>query len=521
MWQIFEKEIERKARSILAKQARKQNASLKYASKFTRRTGMASNAAPYSDPTHWDFDKHFDPIYCISHSRFLAKRIWVSIQNGAYQPKPAIQFEIEKPDGGIRTIMSFTIPDSAVANVFHRRLTERNKGLFSSYSFAYRPDKTVFEAIIHLQRMIQPSKSYVLQYDYSKYFDTIEHSYLNKLIDQQTFVMSVAERHLIQSFLCHQYASVSSYQTRNFKVRDKGVPQGSSLSLFLSNIAAHELDMRLERSNGSFVRFADDVIAVAHSYGDARNIELEFRAHCERSGVKINFDKSSGISLLAGRASDDERRFFLDKDDGAELKNLKEINFLGHQVSSSQVNLTNKAVKRIKRRLSRIIYVHMLQYPRRGHPINPNRIDTGCHDWDLVTCINEIRRYIYGGLKERSIHRFLDEDIKLPHVRGLMAFYALVNTIDTLKELDGWLLDVLRRAIKQRNILIGQQSGLTSYTIGESELISGDWYSNLIPNETGLPSFVRGWRAARKFYKRYGLSEVEAPSYYAILSLYG
>ena len=96
----------------------------------------------------------------------------------------------------------------------HRKLTTRNKGIFSSYSFAYRPDKTIFEAIIHLQRMMQPSKTYILQYDYSKYFDTIDHTYLDKLIHETSFVITRAERGAIKAFLKHKFSPISSWQTR-------------------------------------------------------------------------------------------------------------------------------------------------------------------------------------------------------------------------------------------------------------------------------------------------------------------
>lgn len=520
MWQVFEEEIERKARAILAKQRRADAGAKKYSDRFTKRTGVSSIAAPYRRPPYWDYDNQFDPIFCIKHARFLAKSIWSKIQAQLYEPKPAILFEIPKPEGGTRSIMLFTIPDSAVANLFHRRLTVRNTGVFSAYSFAYRPDRNVFEAIIHLQRMLQPAKTFLLKYDYSKYFDTIEYGYLKKLIDRQSFVMTGAERTVVDAFLNHRYAAYPSWQTFKYQTRSLGVPQGSSLSLFLSNIAAHDLDMTLERTSGSFVRFADDVIAVAHSYTDARSIELEFRAHCERSGVKINFEKSSGISLLNGRASDDDRSFFLDADDGSELKKKQHVDFLGHRVSSNSIELTDRAVKRIKRRISRIIHIHLLLYPRQGLPINPDRLGVGHLDWDLVTCINELRKYIYGGLKEKALKKFIEDNVKLPFVRGVMAFYPLVSKIDRLSELDGWLLNVLKRAIRERMRLIKNQGNIMPYVITQSQIIDGSWHQSQVQNETNLPSFVLGWRAARKFYKRYGISEIKAPSYYSLLSLY-
>lgn len=524
MIEVIEKEIVRKARRVLDKYRKSGNASGKYAAKFTKRTGLPSTSAIQNRPPYWDYHPHFDPVYCIKHSKYLARIIWRKIETGEYKPVPAIQFEIDKPDGGTRPIMQFGIPDSAVANIFHRRVTERNKGIFSGYSYAYRPDKTIFEAVIQLHRMMKPPKTYILQYDYSKYFDTIEHSYLKKLIEKQTFVITSAERTVIDAFLVHEYAIYPSWLTKSYESRSIGVPQGSSLSLFLSNIAAHELDKELERLNGSFVRFADDVIAVGHSYSDARKIELSFRDHCEKTGVKINFKKSPGIRILAGKPSQDSRRFFLDSDDGHLLKTTKFVDFLGHRISGDRIDVTEKAIKRIKSRVSRIINIHLILYARRQppSPINEDRLGQPHLDWDLVTCLNEIRRYIYGGLSEADLRNFIENEEKLRFVRGLLAFYPLVSDPDSLKGLDGWLKDVMRRAIVERNRLISIQKFTQplTYTIAERDLISGEWYKSSVPNETNLPSFVYGWRAARKFYKRYGLAEIQAPSYYSAMTLY-
>jgi RNA-directed DNA polymerase len=49
-------------------------------------------------------------------------------------------------------------------------------------------------------------------------------------------------------------------------------------------------------------------------------------------------------------------------------------------------------------------------------------------------------------------------------------------------------------------------------------LILGDWldltqWRDEPKPETALPSFVRGWRAARKYYLTYGLTDVEPPQY--------
>jgi hypothetical protein len=51
--------------------------------------------------------------------------------------------------------MAFSIPDAALANVVLRRARDRNLKRLSPSSFAYHPDKNVFDAIIALNFMIE------------------------------------------------------------------------------------------------------------------------------------------------------------------------------------------------------------------------------------------------------------------------------------------------------------------------------------------------------------------------------
>ena len=139
--------------------------------------------------------------------------------------------------------------------------------------------------------------------------------------------------------------------------------------------------------------------------------------------------------------------------------------------------------------------------------ISPIQIGHGFVDWDLVTCINEIRKYVYGGLSHNTISNLLQHDRKMPFVRGLMS-------------LDEWLLTAIRRAYMER-LRILSSIGVGGTPIGQGALLSGEWYTYFaISNETVLPSFGKGYRAARKHYMRFGLSQITPPSYYSLLSFY-
>lgn len=520
MEQELREQIERKARAVLAKERAKLSSSHRYASRFQKRTGLQPIVVSAVPPAHWAFHPHFDPVHCIRHSKYIARNIWRAIEEGTYEPIPAVKFDIPKPGGGTRPIMSFGIPDSALSNLLHKRLTKRNSRLFSGYSYAYRLDRNVFDAILLLQRSLGNNKTYVVQYDFRAFFDSIDHDYLDKITnDRDRFIISQAERKVISAFLSHKYADFSSYPGGLFDSRIAGVPQGSSLSLFLANAAAHDLDLALERQNGTFVRFADDVVSITHSYTDAARVAAQFRAHCKATGLQINYEKSPGIKYFDIGPSLDPRVMFIDHDDAGDLETIARFDFLGHSFTKSGTGLSEKSVKRIKKKISRIVYIHLLLNPRKGQ-FNSSRLSASAYDWDLVTCLNEVRRYMYGGLYEAEILAFLNLGTKLRAVRGLMAFYPMVTDPQDLVRLDGWLLSIVRRALRERARVL-TKLGYTLAPISNAKLLDGSWYQEAtIKNECRIPSFVMGWRAARKFYLRFGLNEIKPPEYYSLTASY-
>lgn len=510
--------IERQARKLIERNRKTIFSAKKHERRFGLRTGQRATPKNVRDPGIWSTGPHFNPAYCIKHSRYLAETIWQKILDRKYEPLPALLFQIPKDSGGSREIMVFSIPDAAVANLFNNRLRDRNKNIQSPFCYSYRKDRSLFDAVLHTSSLLTNRKSYVVQYDFSKYFDSIKHEYLRFVLDKDDFSVSPAERWIIQKFLEHRFANPRDYKDGVFRRRELGVPQGSSLSLFLSNIAAHELDKELERSNGSFVRFADDIVCVTHSYADALKITKAFENHCHYSGIQINHKKSPGICLLEGSAPPVKREYFIDDVDIGKVEAIEEFDYIGHKFTSSAVGISSRGIKRIKQKLARIIYIHLLHNPKRGL-FDTQRVGPHFYDWDLVTCINELRSYIYGGIKETQIKEFLENNSRIRRFKGLMSFYPMVTQVGQLSMLDGWLISALRRALRERARILKVSFNVKLNKLTEKELISGSWYSfqQGIHLETGAPSFVLAWRAARKAFRQYGLSDFEAPKYYSTL----
>jgi RNA-directed DNA polymerase len=504
MQTAIKREIKSLCNRYFAKAAATEKTAREYRERFEKRTGVAAlvsviTADPYPD-------RHFDPKYCKRNANFLSKTIWHKVQSGQYKPRPAVHFQIDKPGGGKRDIMAFSIPDSALANVLMRRIRERNLKRFSPHSFAYHPDKNIFDAVLDLRGyIVTTDKIYSVQVDFTNYFESIPSALLRNLMgDRNLLIMTNVEKAAVREFMFHQHARRNEYALGRFGTRRRGTPQGSSISLLLANLANHNLDVRLEKMPGKFVRFADDVTAVCGSYESAVAIEGCFQAHCRDTGISINIKKSPGIAILAEKVG--------------EIRTTPFIDYLGYRFTPKGLTLSDATIARIRQRISRLMNIYLIHYIK-TISLNPSRVDSVAgYDWDLLGLITEIRNYLYGGLSEAELNAMMYDGKKLKKMRGLMSFYALLDDDTPLASLDGWLVNAMKRVTRKRDKILQSKYGVTGLTPSERDLIMGTWIDPT--NWRGgkkadfkLPSFQRGWRAARKYYFTFGLKDIVPPKY--------
>lgn len=494
MERLIEREIIAEARKRLAKHSQNVFFVHRYRSIYVKRTGKRAKKPRISTPKSWEFDNHFDPRYCINHSKFIARGLWNSLQLGNYKPRPALRHKFPKADGGTRNIDAFSIPDAVIASIFIRNLRRRNAKIFSDSSFAYQEGKTPLDAVLKVKSILGAEKIFISQYDFSKFFDSIDHRYIEIMLAKNSpFQTTHMERQVIRSILTHDYFVDSKLERRSV-----GTPQGNSISLFVSNLAAHTLDMDLSKISGSFARFADDSVVVNFSYEDALRCAEVYRNFSETSGVEINERKSTGIRILSEVDS--------------EMRHIRDFTFLSYKFTPRNVFVSDKSIRAIKLRCAKIIYMHLLLHPRRAKKVSSKRVGGSFYDWDLVTCINELRKFIYGNLKQKKIDLYLNGDINLNNIQGAVSYFSLVESGDQFRALDGWLIDILHRALSERARLVRATTKEKLHeVVSKDQIIDGSWYKRKIPEvETKAPSFFSAWRASRKSLTRYGLGGVDA-----------
>ncbi len=72
----------------------------------------------------------------------------------------------------------------------------------------------------------------------------------------------------------------------------------------------------------------------------------------------------------------------------------------------------------------------------------------------MLIAITQIRRYLYGGLLHRDIDDYIKGRKNSLHFKGVMSFYPLLNDIEQLRELDGWLVSAVDRCVQARSKLL-------------------------------------------------------------------
>src|SRR5690606_29154857 len=135
----------------------------------------------------------------------------------------------------------------------------------------------------------------------------------------------------------------------------------------------------------------------------------------------------------------------------AEMRKTYSIDFLGHTVSLRSIEMKQSVVRRIKLRVSDLLYDNLLREPLRGNQSAVRLTDT---DRDYATFVWQLRRYMYGSLSEADVRRYQTGRIPPMSFKGIMSFFPLVDHADTLRELDEWLAASVWLAMRKRRTLL-------------------------------------------------------------------
>lgn len=440
-------------------------------------------------PATWQLDPGFNPFLVRARSGSISHSLTRKLRQSTYAPQRPAKFIIPKGPHDTRTLSTFQIADEVISNRLLRSLMRKNHARFSARAYAYRADLTPHDAISYISSELRlEERVFVAEYDFSAYFDNISHDHLRESFVSLGITMTPLERLLIDSFLStpEPYANLGA-KSAPVEPRRKGLPQGTSVSLFLANVAATPLDRALERLGVGFVRYADDTLIWSRSYDQICRAVEALHVAAQAIGSPINLEKSNGVRLLVPEGANSKK---------IEMASTTSIDYLGHTVGLRSVSMKQASIRRIKKRVQSLIFSNLLREPYEG-TLSTRRLSHV--DRDYVAFIWQLRRYLYGPLSENQVRSFQAGTIPPMSFEGAMSFFPLVDDDRTLLELDIWISTQTWLALKKRASLVNRFPAPTPWGLSRSDLIgfqttskrTGDTIDLRIPSVRRISSVIR------------------------------
>lgn len=208
------------------------------------------------------------------------------VRQGRYTPEPLSRIYVPKEHStDLRPLGLGSLGDKVIQKALAIVLGEYFEPLFSDASYGYRPGRGVVRAIGRVRSYLQRGMVHIYRLDIENFFESIPHEALLSLLERQIGDDRIVA--LIALFLKN-----GAFERYRYLEHIEGIHQGDPLSPLLANIYLNQLDWFLSENNVAFVRFADDLVLLAHSAKAIHHIETITHRYLTTLGLQPNPTKS-------------------------------------------------------------------------------------------------------------------------------------------------------------------------------------------------------------------------------------
>lgn len=216
-------------------------------------------------------------------------KLWNRMSSGSYFPEPVKAVAIPKDTGGGQRILGvpsvFDRIGQTAASMYLEPLVEPK---FHEDSYGYRPNKSALDGVDTARKRCW-RYDWTIDLDITGFFDNLDHELVlqaNKKHTNCKWVILYVERWMKAPI---QQAD----GTR--EVRNKGVPQGGSVSPIISNIFMHhafDMWMRQNYPTIPFERYVDDAIVHCKTKRQADFMRVKIEERLAEYKLKLHPEKT-------------------------------------------------------------------------------------------------------------------------------------------------------------------------------------------------------------------------------------
>lgn len=221
-------------------------------------------------------------------------RLARAVEEGQYAPAPYRNVAIPKKKGGERVLRIPSLIDRVLHSALAAVLTPVLEPQFEDASFAYRPGRSVDQAVRAIAHWRDQGYWHVIEADIVGFFDAVRHDQLLGKLEAALAGWAGAE------VITDLVALVLMHQAGESGIQGKGLAQGSPLSPLLANLYLDALDEEIHGRGIRLVRFADDFVVLCKRRATAEAALEDVGAVLNAHGLELYPDGTRVLDFDRG-----------------------------------------------------------------------------------------------------------------------------------------------------------------------------------------------------------------------------